>query len=514
VTLTRRELLEIAGASVVAATVAPTAFARRPDRPNVLVVVIDTLRADHVRAYGGRAATPTIDALAREGLRFSRFFPEAMATIPARRSILTGRRTFPFRDWHRHSELVKAPGWEPIADVDDTVTSTLRRAGWWTGYVTDNPFLGFAPSYAPLRSSFSRFVQVGGQLGRNQRLPGIKAADVDRWLIRELRDPHIERRLRSFLAASGRYWEDETRSWAARVSTAGVAALDEAAANRPFALVVDTFEPHEPWTPPRAYIDLYGDPDYRGPEPCTAPYRPVSDYLEPDRRGPILRRMRDIYAAEVTMTDHWLAVLFDRLRALGLERETIVVLVSDHGHLLGEYGWTGKISAILHPPLIQVPFILVDPKRRAAGTATDWFAQTHDIGPTLLDMTGVKRPGTMDGTSLVPLLSGKPPRESRTMAYGGYSNWHYLRNERWAYVGANTGRKRRLYDLKRDPEEGKDVARDHPRMVDALEERVLEQAGGSLPSYDERGRLRSEKPRGGRDPKRRRRDPRRRRRRH
>jgi arylsulfatase A-like enzyme len=480
----------MAGASVVAATVAPSAFARRPDGPNVLVVVIDTLRADHVGAYDGRAATPTIDALAARGLRFTRFYPEAMPTVPARRSILTGRRVFPFHDWQRHSGLVGSPGWEPIADLDGTFTSTLRRAGWWTVYVTDNPFIGFGDGFAQFRSSFSRFVQVGGQLGRNHAVAAVAQSDVDHWLIRELREPHIERRLRAFLGA-GSYWRDETKSWAARVSTAGAAMLEEAAAHRPFALVVDTYEPHEPWTPPRRYVDRYGDPDYRGPEPCTAPYRPVSEYLAPDRREPILRRMRDLYAAEVTMTDHWLTMLFDRLRALELERETIVVLVADHGHLLGEYGWTGKISAILHPPLIQVPFVLVDPRGRAAGTATDWFAQTHDIGPTLLDMTDVKRPETMDGTSLVPLLSGKPPREPRTMAYGGYSNWHFLRNERWAYVGANTGRKRRVYDLKKDPDERKDVARDHPRLVDELEERVLEQSGGPLPSYDERGRLRS-----------------------
>jgi membrane-anchored protein YejM (alkaline phosphatase superfamily) len=75
VTLTRRELLEAAGAVLVAASGDTSAFARRPDGPNVLVMVVDTLRADHVGAYGGRAATPTIDSLAREGLRFTRCHP-------------------------------------------------------------------------------------------------------------------------------------------------------------------------------------------------------------------------------------------------------------------------------------------------------------------------------------------------------------------------------------------------------------------------------------------------------
>jgi arylsulfatase A-like enzyme len=95
VDLTRRQLLEAAGATTIAASFDPGLFARRPAGPNVLVLVIDTLRADYVGAYGGRAQTPAIDALAREGLRFSRCYPEAMATVPARRSILTGRRVFP-----------------------------------------------------------------------------------------------------------------------------------------------------------------------------------------------------------------------------------------------------------------------------------------------------------------------------------------------------------------------------------------------------------------------------------
>jgi arylsulfatase A-like enzyme len=494
VALTRRELLEAAGATVVAAAAFdPGAFAQRPDAPSVLLIVVDTLRADHVGAYGGRAATPAIDALAAEGLRFTRCHPEAMATVPARRSILTGRRVFPFRGWEPQPErgLRDTPGWAPIEDVDQTFTSALRRAGWWTGYVTDNPFLGFSEGYAGFRSTFHRFARVGGQVGTIRRPGKVSRGDLDRWLVPELREEdHIVRRVRSFLAASGSYWKDESRSWAARVFTAGAAVLDEAARRRPFALVVDTYEPHEPWTPPRSYIDRYGDPDYRGPEPCMSRYSRVRNYLSPKRRGPILQRMRDLYAAEVTMTDRWLAVLLDRLRALGLERETIVALVADHGYLLGEHGWTGKVASILHPPLTQVPLVLVDPARRAAGQATDWFAQTHDIAPTLLELTGVRQPKPMDGDSVAPLLVGRQPRAERPMAYGGYANWHFARTDRWTYVAANTGRHGRLYDVRADPGEERDVARRHPDVAGELEERVREESGGALPAYDGRGRLR------------------------
>ena len=78
-----------------------------------------------------------------------------------------------------------------------------------------------------------------------------------------------------------------------------------------------------------------------------------------------MRRLRELYAAEVTMTDRWLGVLLDRLHELNLERETVIGLVSDHGILLGEHGWTGKISTALHPALTNIPMVAGRPERRA-----------------------------------------------------------------------------------------------------------------------------------------------------
>jgi arylsulfatase A-like enzyme len=130
-----------------------------------------------------------------------------------------------------------------------------------------------------------------------------------------------------------------------------------------------------------------------------------------------LRRMRDLYASEVTLTDRWLSVVLEALVTHGLERETIVLLVSDHGYLLGEHGWTGKVSSMLHPTLTHVPLILVDPARRGAGQTTAWFAQTHDIGPTLLELTNVARrnPDVLDEfVERVRRQSGRP-----LPSYGG-----------------------------------------------------------------------------------------------
>jgi arylsulfatase A-like enzyme len=452
--------------------------ARRADRPNVVVIVVDTLRADH--AFGTRARTPNIDALAREGLSFTGVHPEAMPTVPARNSILSGRRTFPFRAWHPYDGLPEYPGWEPIDDVRDAFTSVLRRAGYWTAYVTDNPFLGFAAPYERLRGSFDRFVRRGGQVGG--RSSGVPADALRRWIPHWLeREPALKERVVRYLA-NGRYWNDEARSFSARVFRSAADLLEAGARRRPFAMVVDTFEPHEPWTPPRRYIDMYGDPDYRGVEPVRQLNLPVSRYLSSDEREPMLNRMRALYAAEVTMTDRWLGVFLDRLHDLRLERETAVVLVSDHGFYLGEHGLTGKLHKILHPELTHVPLILADPARRRAGEQSRYRASTHDIAPTLLSIAGAEVPAAMDGTDLTRLLAGSPGPD-RPYSYGGYSNSFFIRSDRWAMFGENRPGDFRLFDLGQDPGEGRDLAQARPHLVRRLHAKVRDGAGGRLPYY-------------------------------
>jgi arylsulfatase A-like enzyme len=473
---TRRAFLQAGAAAALTPYLgAAAAPAAGRERPNIVLLIVDTLRADYVSAYGGRAQTPSIDSLAARGVRYTRFYPEAMATVPARRSILTGRRVWPFRGWHPYPTLRNTPGWQPIDDPATTFTSVLRRAGYWTGYVTDNPFLGFSPLYEPFRDSFDRFRRIGGLLGRVAPVETVTRAQLNHWLVPELRLPHIEARQRRYLAAGG-YAHDESRSWGARVFSRAAGTLNHAAAHQPFALVVDTFEPHEPWTPPRTYIDMYGSKGHRGPEPSTARYMRTADWLSDRRAGPVLDRMRDLYAAEVTLTDRWLGVFLESLRWLGLERNTVIALVSDHGILLGEHGWTGKIASILHPPLTHVPFILVNPASRRRGVTSDRLGQTHDIGPTLLSLAGVRPPRGMDGRN----LRGSQPRK---LAYGGYANWHYARTDDIAFVSENRGRGRRLYDLDRDPGEEHNIARHHPKKIDELYRAVVRRAGGRPPIY-------------------------------
>ena len=479
---TRRRFLQASAATAAAAALGePGVVAAQAERPNVLLIVIDSLRADYVGIYGSRVKTPNIDAIAADGLRFTRAYPEAMPTVPARNSILSGQRVFPFRGWRDRDGLIAQPGWSPLSDVPNALPAVLRRAGWWTAYVTDNPFLGFAPSYAPLRESVHRFVRTGGQLGGGRPVSSVPPRVLRHWLHPSIRRAKAERV--GLYMANSRYWDNEERSFAARVFKKATAVLDEAAANRPFALMVDVYEPHEPWTPPPQYVRMYGDPDWRGPEPAMPRYSRTSNWLSRRERGPVVQRLRDLYAAEITMTDRWLGVLLAKLNALGVADNTVIVLVSDHGILLGDHGWTGKISVALHPALVRVPLIVMDPRRGRSARSSDWYASTHDIAPTILSMAGVPAPTQMEGVDLSRPLRGRKLPE-RPYAFGGYSNEFFIRTERWAMWADNRPSHFQLFDLRKDPGESNNVAREHPRLIRELYATVRERAGGRLPYYD------------------------------
>ncbi len=476
---TRRRFLAASAAAAATGTILGdhVSFAQRPDGPNLLLIIVDSLRADAV--YDRHIHTPNIDQLVFSGLRFTSAYPEAMPTVPARNSILGGRRTFPFRHWHDYPGLLYSPGWAPLRDVKDSLPAVLRRAGYWTAYVTDNPFLGFARPYGPVRASVNQFIRTGGQVGGSRPIASVPDKVLRHWLHPSIAQTKRER-VGKYLANS-RYWHDERRSFAARVMKDAVRALEIGAWHRPFALIVDAYEPHEPWTPPPHYADMYGK--WRGREPAMPQYGRASNWLGPRERGPVVRRLRQLYGAEVTMTDRWLGVLLDRVHELSLENETVIALVSDHGILLGEHGWTGKISTALHPALTRVPLVLVDPRRRQAGRASSYFASTHDLAPTLLSMLDVRAPERMNGVDLSQLFEGKRLRP-RKYAFGGYGNSFYIRTRRWAMWARTKPKGFHLYDRRRDPGEFNNLAHRRPDVVRRLYRTVLRRAGGSLPYYE------------------------------
>ena len=203
--------------------------------------------------------------------------------------------------------------------------------------------------------------------------------------------------------------EGEEDYFAPRVFSGATRALEKARAreHRPFFLVADCYDPHEPWDPPEEYVALY-DEGYNGKEPLDDNYG-KDDYLT-DRQ---LLRMRALYAAEVTMMDRWLGKFVQRAHELGVMENTLLVVLSDHGHCLGEHGYTGKPPYALYPELTDTIFMMRHPSGKGAGQRSDFYASTHDVAPTILSFLGVDQPTPMDGQDLYTAPDGRKPRTTQ-----------------------------------------------------------------------------------------------------
>jgi len=473
-TLTRRHFLKIAGAGMAGAALTGGAGCGGAPEMNVVLIIIDSLRKDHVGAYGNSwIKTPSLDAFARESLRFTRAYPESLPTICARRAIHTGFRTFPYKD--RPSEQRHAPvyGWLPIPREQATLAETLEARGYQTMLVTDT-YHQFHPPM-DFNRGFDTYHWIRGQEKDHYR-PILSASDEE---IQERYLLHGEAlKARQYLANT-RGRETEEDWFAPRVFLRATEFLEAASKREPFFLVVDNYDPHEPWDPPEKYTSLYYPEGYGGPEPFTTIYG-RDDYLTEQQ----LRRMRALYAGEVTMVDRWLGRFLDRMDELDLFENTLLILLSDHGHALGEHGYTGKPHYALWPELTDIVFMIRHPEGKGAGETSDHYASTHDVAPTILGFLGIEPEQPMEGQDLSVLFDGGQPGE-RSHFTAGYHNFVWARDGGYAMVSRQDRENPRLYDLRRDPEMQQDIAAGHPDVVRRMfDQYVLEDAGGSLPDYD------------------------------
>ena len=428
---------------------------------NVLLIVSDTLRADYCGCYGNRwVRTPNIDALAAQGARFRSCYAASFPTRPMRKDLHSGRYTFVYTAW--------AGPWER---GEKTLAEVLHDRGYATALIGDTP------SNGGFEAGFDHFQIVPGQshdlnpTGRGRPLPASP---------RKLRTPikHVRRILRNEAL-----WRGEEDRYVAQTMRASAAWLESQYRSRqPVFLLADTFDPHEPWNPPRHYVDLY-DPDYVGDELFEPAYEPAAYATEDE-----IRHMRCLYAAEVTLVDRWIGYLLDTLERLRMADDTLVVLTSDHGFYHGEHGLIGKVQlrrngAIcrrypLYGPILHIPLILRGPGIKA-GKAVAGMCQPPDIMPTLLDLVGAPIPSTVQGRSLRPMLEGQ---RGATETLSGHTfiqdaevrSPATLRTSKWSYLYGGDEAPSELYDLAADPDEQRNLLSERRDQAERMHARYLE----------------------------------------
>jgi arylsulfatase A-like enzyme len=463
--------------------------AREGDPLNVLLIVTDSTRRDFVSAYDGDelADTPNLDALAKEGLRFDRAVPEAMPTVAVRRALLTGTRSFPFRDWKVAPKLPPFPGWSPIPPYKRLFTEFMDEAGIETAYVTDNPFL-IGPRFARFRGTLDRAMPIYEQGEYRSWNVGIdrdrvaSKEQIANYLLPALQGTEAEKRIRENVGFNRGRSGDELSG--ARVLKAGMKALRELKDKRPFFLGVDAFDPHEAWNVPTAFKLRFKERE--GVEPILPFKTPYSKVEDLDVTDDQIQQVRELYAGELTYIDAWIGRLLNLLDDLKLADSTVVYYLSDHGVLLGEHDLIGKANSMLGKEIHAVPYMIRHPEGKRAGDTSDYFASTHDVAPTILSFQGITVPGRMEGEDLTVMFDGADPpeREYWTTAYAD----HVAAGDgRWLLIADNQGKERRLFDTEADPDEEEDVAGDNPDVVDRLWQRILNDAGGTMPVFGKTG---------------------------
>src|SRR5918992_1192163 len=235
------------------------------DAPNTLLIVGESTRYDYIRYFNPdpRNKTPNIDALGKDSLTFSLSVPEAMPTGPARRALLTGVRSYPFRNYVPTKGLPVGPGWIPIPDHHPIVTEVMGEAGIETAYCTDNPFL-IGPRFANFRRTLDWVKPSYSQgayrfLNKPFKRPATRST-IERYLLPELSSGVEVGRLRAMAGWNSIYRDNERQYPTARVVRSGINLVGDLEKKRPFFLGVDPFDPHEPFDAPRVYQLAAGSP--------------------------------------------------------------------------------------------------------------------------------------------------------------------------------------------------------------------------------------------------------------
>jgi arylsulfatase A-like enzyme len=384
-----------------------------------------------------------------------------MPTIPARRAIHTGMRTFPLKAPHY--------GWRSIPEDQPTLAEILKADGYRTFLLTD--------TYHQFPMNFGRGFDVYRKIRGQEKDPYKNPSAISE---EEMRRRYLifgeGKKARQYLANVQGRRKTEEDWFAPKVFLGAMEALEEARRRKPFFVVVDCYDPHEPWDPPQKYTHLYDTGTYEGKDPLNDKYG-KDDYLT-DRQ---LLRMRALYSGEVTMADRWLGNFLEKAHELGVMKDTLLVLLSDHGHALGEHGYTGKPHYALWPELTDITYMIRHPEGKGAGQTSDHYASTHDVAPTILGYLGVEPPSPMEGQDLSVLLDDKEP-EPRDHFTLGHHEFVWARDEDHVLFAKSDGTGAKLYDARNDPQQERDLADLEPATVERMfQEYVLKDAEGSLP---------------------------------
>lgn len=458
-------------------------------RPNVLFVTVDQWPGGLLGCAGHPVIeTPTIDHLASIGTRFANAYSECPICIPARRTIMTGASP------RRHGDRTFQPSLRMPADMT-TLAQAFSRAGYQSQAIgklhvyPQRDRIGFDDALLAEEGrgalggpdDYEMFLADKGYAGQ-QFLHGMSNNEYS-W-----RTWHLPEEL-------------HVTNWTTWAAARSVKRRDP---TRPALWHVSYTPPHPPLIPLASYLERYRARDVDEPN--------IADWAVDDERLPYplklardywsslppaqLADMRRAFYALCTHIDHQLRVLIGTLREEQILDDTIILITSDHGDMLGDHGFYAK--RMMYEGSAKVPMVLVgaaDDKRVGVGVVDERLVGLQDIMPTLLHLCGVAIPNTCEGISMVSQDHQRQTLYAEALA--GAKAMRMIRDERYKLIWYPAGSVFQLFDLQTDPHEMCDLSAssDHDHVLSRLQQQLLlELYGEDLEAVDEGGFVGLERP--------------------
>ena len=339
-------------------------------------IILDSLNRHYLHSYGQSwVQTPNIDRLAQRSLVFDKHYCCSLPCMPARRDMYTG-----------HTSFLETP-WSPLQPWDDTLNNELRRQKHTYSHLITDHYHYFHSGGEFYHVQFDTWEFMRGQ-----------ERDVWRPVVDLEPPPHLGKSQRGYWA--NRAFADSERDEDYPTPQCFMRAIEFLEHNHGadnWHLHLECFDPHEPFSCPRRYRDLYDD-TWDGAHFDWPVYAPVTEGPE------AVEHIRKSYAGTLTMADLWLGKFLDEMDELNLWDDTVVVLTTDHGHLLGEHGYWAKNYMFDYEELVHIPLMVSAPgvgHRRVPA-----LTSTIDLMPTFMELHGGELPPAVHGRSLCHLLHG------------------------------------------------------------------------------------------------------------
>jgi iduronate 2-sulfatase len=439
---------------------------------NVLFISVDDLRNDLGALGAPHAKTPALDAFARTARIFSHHYVQVPTCGASRCALLRGRYPSDKQHLNNHGILTTHPDWG-----SNSLPATFRKSGYQTlalGKISHFP---------------------GGRTGKHwidgpEELPGAwdrSWVPESPWKSPEAmmhgyangiaRKPGKSPPLEAFDGPDSAYPD----AWIA--DEASKTLNDLSKSEKPWFFCVGFFKPHLPFTAPKRWLDLHPLQTQSPPIPGK-PKWPSGWHNSGEFRGNYGHNGRDpatdptyaaelrrAYAASISYVDAQIGKVITTLHSLGMEKNTVVVLWSDHGFLLGEHAIWGKHC--LYENALRSPLIIRHPGLTEPGKTSTATVETVDLFPTLTDLCNLQAPPNLDGQSLRPHLKNPATPSSKPARSFWTAGQRTLRNDRWRIITDGKGNRVELFDLLNDPSETKNVAPKNPEIVMELKSLML-----------------------------------------